>query len=64
MRRRKRGRRVVRCPHCQSDRLVFEGGMILGQLYHCLSCGYVGPFVIETDEPIDPHASGEGEPSD
>ncbi|HEV2230905.1 MAG TPA: hypothetical protein VGV64_02485 [Thermoplasmata archaeon] len=27
------------------------GGMILGQVYHCLDCDYVGSLVVETDEP-------------
>lgn len=50
-RRRKRGRTVRRCPQCGSDRLQFEGGLILGQVYHCLHCHYVGSLVLETDEP-------------
>jgi transposase-like protein len=51
MRRRSRGKIVRRCPHCGSTRLVFEGGLILGQLYHCLDCDYVGPLVLEEEEP-------------
>jgi transposase-like protein len=50
MRRRTRGKVVRRCPQCRSTRLVFEGGLILGQLYHCLDCDYVGPLVIEEEE--------------
>jgi transposase-like protein len=56
MRHRNRGKRVLRCPHCGSDRLVYEGGLILGQIYHCLACDYVGSLVIETDEPSAPAA--------
>jgi hypothetical protein len=53
MRRRTRGKIVRRCPHCRSTRLVFEGGLILGQLYHCLDCDYVGPLVVEEEVPVD-----------
>ncbi len=49
--RRNPGKRVLRCPQCGSDRLVFEGAMILGQVYHCLACDYVGSLVLETYEP-------------
>jgi transposase-like protein len=51
MRRRTRGKIVRRCPQCRSTRLVFEGALILGQLYHCLDCDYVGPLVLEEEEP-------------
>ena len=56
MRHRRRGKRVLRCPHCGSDRLVYEGGLILGQIYHCLACDYVGTLVLETEEPNAPAA--------
>lgn len=49
--RRKRGKTVLRCPSCGSDRLVYEAGLITGQRYHCLACDYVGSFVIEEDVP-------------
>jgi transposase-like protein len=58
MRRRNRGKRVLHCPHCRSTRLVYEGGMILGQLYHCLDCDYVGPLVFEEEEPTPSSAPG------
>jgi hypothetical protein len=29
-----------------------EGGQILGQIYHCLACDYVGSLVLETEEPL------------
>ena len=50
-RRARAGRPVKRCPMCRSDRLVYEGGLIMGQVYHCLDCDYVGSLVLETDEP-------------
>lgn len=50
--RRPRGRTVRRCPHCNSDRLVYESALITGQVYHCLNCDYIGSLVIETDEPV------------
>lgn len=53
MRRRNRGKIVRRCPQCRSTRLVFEGALILGQLYHCLDCDYVGPLILEEEEPAD-----------
>jgi transposase-like protein len=51
MRRRNRGKVIRRCPQCGSTRLVFEGGLILGQIYHCLDCDYVGSLVVEEEEP-------------
>ena len=44
----KRGR--VRCPQCGSARLYYEAGLMTGYKYHCKSCDYIGPFVIEMDE--------------
>ncbi|MCI4369153.1 MAG: TFIIB-type zinc ribbon-containing protein [Thermoplasmata archaeon] len=49
-RRPRKGKRVLRCPQCNSDHLVYEGALIMGQVYHCLDCDYIGSFVIETDE--------------
>ncbi len=49
-RRRPRGKIVRSCPYCRSTRLIFEGALILGQLYRCLDCGYVGPLVLEEEE--------------
>ncbi len=48
--RRTTGRRVLRCPQCNSARLVYEAAMITGQVYHCLDCDYVGSLVVETEE--------------
>jgi transposase-like protein len=53
MKRRKRGKPILHCPQCNSTRLVYVGGLILGQVYHCLQCDYVGSFVIETDGPLE-----------
>jgi len=52
MQRRKRGRRILRCPHCGSDRILLAGGQIMGQVYHCQKCDYVGSLVLETEEPL------------
>lgn len=46
-------KRILYCPHCQSERVILEGALILGQLYRCLDCDYVGPLVLETDAPPD-----------
>jgi transposase-like protein len=51
VRRRPRGKTVLRCPQCGSDRILFSSGMITGQVYHCLACDYVGSLVLETDVP-------------
>jgi predicted RNA-binding Zn-ribbon protein involved in translation (DUF1610 family) len=51
MRRRPRGKRILRCPNCGSDRVVYEAALITGQVYHCLACDYVGSLIFETDEP-------------
>jgi len=34
---------------CGSDEIVLWLGGSIGSLYHCTSCHYVGPVVIETD---------------
>ncbi len=46
---------VLLCPQCRSARLVYEAGLITGQVYRCQKCGYVGSFAIEMDTP-DPNA--------
>jgi len=62
--RRPRGKTRQVCPQCGSDRLVFNSGMITGQVYHCLKCDYIGSLVFETDlppldaEPKDPAQEG------
>jgi predicted RNA-binding Zn-ribbon protein involved in translation (DUF1610 family) len=52
MRRRpKRGRTVLLCPQCGSPRISLVAGSIVGQVYHCQKCDYVGSLVFETDLP-------------
>ncbi len=53
MKRRKRGKPILHCPQCNSTRLVYVGGLIFGQVYHCLQCDYIGSFVVETDAPLE-----------
>lgn len=35
------------CPHCRGTNMVWAGGYITGQKYHCTDCHYIGPFVLE-----------------
>ncbi|MGI0131474.1 MAG: hypothetical protein ACREDK_00010 [Thermoplasmata archaeon] len=49
MRRRARGRTVLRCPQCGSTKLEYASALITGQVYHCLACQYVGSLVLESD---------------
>jgi len=51
MKRRPARKHILLCPQCQSDRLIYEAGLITGQVYHCLNCDYVGSLVLETDVP-------------
>jgi hypothetical protein len=52
-RRRPRGRTVKVCPKCQSPEITLIAGAILGQVYHCQKCDYVGSLVLEVDLPPD-----------
>ena len=45
----KRGKPVLLCPQCGSSRILPVAGMIMGQVYHCAKCDYVGSLVFETD---------------
>jgi len=55
MRRRpRRGKTLLLCPQCGSSRIVLVAGSIMGQVYHCQKCDYVGSLVFETDVPEDP----------
>jgi predicted RNA-binding Zn-ribbon protein involved in translation (DUF1610 family) len=54
VRRKPRGKTVLRCPHCGSDRILLAAGMITGQVYHCLACDYQGSLVLETELPVEP----------
>jgi predicted RNA-binding Zn-ribbon protein involved in translation (DUF1610 family) len=54
MRRRpRRGKTVLLCPQCGSARIELVAGSIMGQVYHCRKCDYVGSLVFETDVPTD-----------
>lgn len=41
--------RILRCPNCGSVRVELAAGQILGQLYHCRDCEYVGALILEVD---------------
>jgi predicted RNA-binding Zn-ribbon protein involved in translation (DUF1610 family) len=50
MRRRPRkGRTVLLCPQCGSARVDLVAGSIIGQVYRCKKCDYVGSLVFETE---------------
>jgi predicted RNA-binding Zn-ribbon protein involved in translation (DUF1610 family) len=49
--RRKRGRTVLLCPNCGSAKIALVAGSILGQVYRCAKCDYLGSLVLETDVP-------------
>jgi len=50
MRRRpRRGKTVLLCPKCGSLRISLVAGSIIGQVYHCAKCDYVGSLVLETE---------------
>ncbi len=53
VRRKDRPRRILRCPACGSVRVELAAGQILGQLYHCRDCEYVGALILEVDVPDD-----------
>ncbi len=57
MRRRARGRTVLLCPKCGSPRIALIAGSIVGQVYRCAACDYVGSLVFETELPT----SGSGD---
>ena len=38
------------CPQCGSSDMYIESGGIMGGIYHCKKCTYVGTFIIEGDE--------------
>ena len=61
MRRRPRkGRTVKLCPQCGSSRITLVAGSIMGQIYHCEKCDYVGSLVFETDVAPDAPADSDG----
>ena len=51
MRRRARGRTVLLCPKCGSPKIALIAGSIVGQVYRCAACDYVGSLVLEKDVP-------------
>jgi len=53
VRRRARGRSLLLCPKCGSSRISLIAGSIVGQVYRCARCDYVGSLVLETDVPDD-----------
>jgi len=64
-RRAKRGKTVLLCPKCGSVRVTLVAGSIIGQVYHCSKCDYVGSLVFETEvnedgTPVRAPASDEG----
>jgi len=63
-RRAKRGKTLLLCPKCGSVRVTLIAGSIIGQVYHCQKCDYVGSLVFETEvaddgTPIAPPPSDE-----
>ncbi len=46
-------KRVLTCPRCGSPRLYLEAGAMMGQIYHCKECDYVGSLVIEREIEIE-----------
>ncbi len=51
MPRRPRGKTVLVCPVCGSPKVSLIAGMIVGQVYHCSACDYVGSLILEQDLP-------------
>ncbi|HTT73898.1 MAG TPA: hypothetical protein VMG99_07140 [Thermoplasmata archaeon] len=44
-----RGKRLLLCPRCGSPEIALVGGMIIGQVYHCPKCDYLGSLVFEAE---------------
>ena len=38
------------CPQCGGNELYLESGGVMGGIYRCKNCTYVGTLVIEGDE--------------
>jgi hypothetical protein len=60
MRRRPRGRSILVCPKCLSPRIALIAGSIVGQVYRCSACDYVGSLVLERDLPEATSAGANG----
>lgn len=56
----KRVREVLRCPHCGSDEIVYEAGLITGYKYYCKDCMYMGPLIIRDSGDADAGAKRPG----
>ncbi len=52
--RRKRRRTILLCPNCRSPTVSLIAGSILGQVYRCSRCDYIGSLVLETEVPEEP----------
>ena len=59
MKRRHRGKTILLCPSCGSPKISLVAGSIVGQVYRCARCGYVGSLVFETELP-----EGQSPPAD
>ncbi len=42
--------RLKICPKCGSTNIYYEGGMMMGEIYKCNDCGYIGSLILEIDE--------------
>ena len=58
MPRRPRPRSILLCPKCGSPRIALLAGSIVGQVYHCSACDYVGSLVLEQDLPAEATGAG------
>jgi hypothetical protein len=38
------------CPQCGKSGLYLETGGVMGNIYRCKNCTYIGNFVIESDD--------------
>lgn len=50
---------VLTCPDCGSADVIYEAGMVLGQKYRCLKCGYMGSLALEREVEVSEKGSGE-----
>ncbi|HYA11321.1 MAG TPA: hypothetical protein VEH10_06625 [Thermoplasmata archaeon] len=41
------------CPKCGSPKIGLIAGSIVGQVYRCAACDYVGSLVLERDVPAE-----------
>ena len=40
---------TLKCPVCKSEKVIFNAGGETGK-YECVSCGYLGPLIIDEDD--------------